>query len=371
MSTGRPPITTRWTILDDSDERIQYAGPWLDVDGTPFDNVGNFGPTYGGKMRATAAANATISLKFNGSVAPRGEPGVPQRVRWECLIDGEPHLGSGTLSNNAGDTSLNNFAICEVDRLSPGEHTLGLNVTTNEDHFYVDRLGYGTANGTLLSGERVIQVDYTDQQIQYTGSSWATFMMPRLPSSTYADQPGSSVSFSFNGSSIAWYAAVENGSLNASQGSYQLDTEAPVPFNIPGNFSARQFLKYFETPERPARSHRLTVRYTGIPGAMPLALSHFEVTDSRVPVRTSTLPIIPSTSSASSTASPTQTAPSSLSNEKKSLVGPIVGGVVGGIAFLCILGFIVWYFLRRRRQNALQQKNPFRSTLLAEQVKGR
>ncbi|KAJ3495605.1 hypothetical protein NLJ89_g10599 [Agrocybe chaxingu] len=175
MSSGRPPITTRWTILDDSDKHIQYAGPWLDVDGAPFDNVGNFGPTYGGKMRATAAAKAAVSLKFNGA---------------------------------------------------------------NEDQFYVDRLGYGTANGTLLSDERVIQVDYTDSQIQYTGSSWVTFTMPRLPSSTYADQPDSSVSFSFNGSSIAWYAAVENGALNASRGNYQLDNEAPVPFDILGNFSS-------------------------------------------------------------------------------------------------------------------------------------
>ncbi|KAJ3510606.1 hypothetical protein NLJ89_g4575 [Agrocybe chaxingu] len=340
MSSGRPPITTRWMILDDSDERIQYAGPWLDVDGAPFDNVGNFGPTYGGRMRATVASNATVSLTFNGgTVAPRGEPGIPQRVRWECLIDGEPHLGSGTLSNNAGDTALNNFVICEIDRLSQGEHTLSLNVTRNEDQFYVDRIGYGTANGTFLSGGRVIQ---------------ATFVMPRLPSSTYADQPDSSVSFSFNGSSIA-------GEVQ------QLDTEAPVNFDIPGNFTTPQFfLKYFQTPECLARAHRLTVRYTGIPGAMPLALSHFEVTDSRLPVRTSTLPIISSTSSVSPTTSPTQTALSSLPDEKKSRVGPIVGG---GIAFICILGFIVWYLLRR--QNALRLKNPFRSTLLMEQVKGR
>lgn len=39
-------------------------------------------------------------------------------------------------------------------------------------------------------------------------------------------------------------------------------------------------------------------------------------------------------------------------------VGPIVGGVIGGIAFLVIVGFLVWRFYFRKRRNTVELWNP-------------
>ena len=67
-----------------------------------------------------------------------------------------------------------------------------------------------------------------------------------------------------------------------------------------------------------------------------------------------------STSSPSGTSSPSSSASSS-SSKSSSNAGAIAGGVVGGIALLAIIGGLVWFFLRRRRQSVPRQNHSLHS----------
>lgn len=42
----------------------------------------------------------------------------------------------------------------------------------------------------------------------------------------------------------------------------------------------------------------------------------------------------------------------------KSRTGAIVGGVVGGLVFAILIGFVVWYRIRKLRKHDIQQSKP-------------
>ena len=42
----------------------------------------------------------------------------------------------------------------------------------------------------------------------------------------------------------------------------------------------------------------------------------------------------------------------------KSRTGPIIGGVVGGVVFAVLIGFVVWYRIRKLRKHIVQQSKP-------------
>ena len=58
---------------------------------------------------------------------------------------------------------------------------------------------------------------------------------------------------------------------------------------------------------------------------------------------------VPPSATGSSNAAPTNSQSSGSSSKKSSNIGPIVGGVVGGVAGLVIIGAIVFFVLRSRR----------------------
>ncbi|CAA7265184.1 unnamed protein product [Cyclocybe aegerita] len=336
MSFGSYTTPSRWVVLDDSDARLQYTGRWSDIDGQPFDDIGNFGPTYRGRMHATTAADATVSLRFNGTAVSlqgfadaMGAPSFIERVKWECILDGTAEEGINT---NTGLVPLNNYVLCFYRDLSPGEHTFSVRITSSGQRFYVDRVSYGASTSTT---PETVQVDYTDPELQYSDVSWERFAGYRV---LQTDQPQSSVSLDFTGTAVVWYGSAPEPSLSASSATYQIDNQDPVPFNIRGNLETPElFQKYFETADLESGSHKLTVKYEGTIGAMPLSLSYLEISGAT------------GTGITGNSSSPVATPTAIVEGETGTPVGPIVGGVVGGIAFLTILGLFVWYLVRRHR----------------------
>ncbi|KAJ3515223.1 hypothetical protein NLJ89_g1899 [Agrocybe chaxingu] len=331
-----PPLT-RWIVLDDTDPRIEYAGSWSEVDTRLFDNVGNFGATFGGTQHLTATQGNGFNFKFNGTsvlvqgTMPSVSLGVATGVMWNCIIDGEVTTQP---RSNVAMTSLNNFVLCRYDGLTPGEHTFGVEVMNNGANFYVDRLAYGALNSVPTPLNKVVQVGYDDRGIVYSGgdTEWTTYTA--YARSLNSDDPGATVSFNFTGTSVAWYTASPNGIVNASRASYQIDDEAPVTFDIPGGFDApRLNQKYFHTPSRASGDHRLTVKYLGQRGQMPLSLAYMEVTN------------IP-------TVSPGVSSTAANEGQNGLPLAPIVGGLAGALVLLAMMGLFVWYRLRSRARAA-------------------
>ncbi|CAA7265202.1 unnamed protein product [Cyclocybe aegerita] len=286
MATDLPPLPTRWTVLDNTDPRIEYTGPWSVVDSRQFDNVGFAGPTFGDTEHTATARDASFSFKFNGTSvylqgtrAPLREPDFPNRVTWECILDGNSReQPRGTHL----PTSFNNFVYCKFDHLSPGEHTFGAKVTSDGANFYVDRIAYGALDESPLPTTEVIQVDFGDPEIRYSPeASFST--TPNFGNvDRFSDQRDATISFAFTGTSVAWYTHLANSTLAPSKASYQVDNEAPVQFDIWGferGSGPQLYQKYFETPARAVRNHTLIVKYLGNTGEMPLSLAYTEVTN--------------------------------------------------------------------------------------------
>ncbi|KAJ3501153.1 hypothetical protein NLJ89_g9468 [Agrocybe chaxingu] len=305
---------TRWILLD---RELEYRGVWSYVTGR-FDRTGNFGPPFRGTLNSAEDAGAGILLTFNGTNAfVMGTlPAVDVAASWDCIIDGR-NLGAPDPSRLT--YSANNQRLCSFDGLPEGEHRLDVNITTQGREFYFDKVGYGT-NITAASlalaprAEReFLQVDFTDPTVKFDRSlSWIQTTFNREDSSFMSsDEPGISISFSFNGTSAVWYTDILP-SLPSSSGTYQFDNDAPVSFTIPRVDIPTFNVRLFSTPVRVDSLPRtLNVTYTGARGESPLSLKYIEVND-----QTESIGFLVDLGGS------------------KSKVGPIVGGVLGGLAFL-------------------------------------
>lgn len=138
----------------------------------------------------------------------------------------------------------------------------------------------------------------------------------------------------FIGTAIAIYGFLQNGATKIPSATYSVDN------GTPGNSEPQQeqgtdSVLYYQSAQLAAGLHTLIINVTTAGGEFPYALDYAMY--------------VPDSNTNTSGVSVTQTAiPNAPSASKKS-VGPIVGGVVGGVAALAIIGFIVFYFMRKKK----------------------
>jgi hypothetical protein len=105
---------------------------------------------------------------------------------WECYLDGvaqgkEPYF----------DGTENNWAFCKFFNLSPGRHTIRVDVESNGGPFLLDQIQY---KPTTRVDNRVMMIHYTDPDLMYEGT-WNEVAKTAM----YAPAHGGSVTFSFIG----------------------------------------------------------------------------------------------------------------------------------------------------------------------------
>lgn len=159
----------RWIVVGHADKGIEYTGNWTTNDGTKYDTQGNFGATYKGLHGATGVAN--FSYVFNGAQGRimgtnniKNSSGVLDPV-WECFIDG--------VSIGVGNATIfpyieNNWQLCNWYTLTPGQHTITVNVNSRSQAFFFDRFEYLPSGQVDGAG---ILVNKLDPDLRYD-SSW-------------------------------------------------------------------------------------------------------------------------------------------------------------------------------------------------------
>ncbi|KAK7030819.1 hypothetical protein VNI00_013927 [Paramarasmius palmivorus] len=350
----------RRIVIDDTDSRVKYeTGTWsLDTSRT-FDNLGTFGAAFNGTMHGTNQNTASFSFTFEGEyvsvwgtkdnrkIQPNddNEDDLTELAQWQCQVDGSPiqRVNYITFAN-----CVTNLLLCETDNLDPNiPHVLTLNVSiTNPptQMFWLDKIEYMPGPKTRLAGE-TMKFDSTDVNVRYDNNWVPDGDSPRSDSLfEQTATTGASVTFKFNGTNVSLYGFNDNGrvdnqSLAATSGRYNIDGGNENTFTIPGSrpFPANstnladyfnEFL--FTSPELNPGPHLLTVTFTGQKtgneSLQPLIVDYFYVTAS---AQDSDAQVI----------------------SKSKPMGAIVGGIVGGVVVLALLGLAVFLSLRRRRKS--------------------
>ncbi|PPQ74588.1 hypothetical protein CVT24_004186 [Panaeolus cyanescens] len=314
--------TARSIVIDDSDPSIVYSGTWVVNQGKDFDSVGTNGRVFGASVHAASAA-ASLAYTFEGTAGQiMGTSMINNQSNtlnptWTCSIDGtQIQTEPITLDRN------NNWPFCRWSGLSEGSHTVTLNISSNGIPFYFDWLSFVPSSARIrpMGTSETILIPSSDPAITFD-SSWTNLPDPLIGKAT--SQSGGSVTVSFSGTSIVWYAVAPSGTAIApSKGRIRVDDRDTYPFGIPGlTSSASPSLfnqQYFQVANLSQGAHTLTVFYDGDSSMMPLTLSSVVVTD-----------------------------PPIQQSAKKPPIGIIVGGVVGGVVLIAFIVLAVWYLMRK------------------------
>ncbi|KAF9483497.1 hypothetical protein BDN70DRAFT_873790 [Pholiota conissans] len=321
---------SRSILVDDTDPRIAYTGPWFTNTGS-FDETGDSGPPLESTLHGTNDA-ASFSYDFSGtSVTVAGanqfSTNVSALVSWQCFVDSEsiPVI-------SFAPPPANRVPFCKKDGLADSNHTITVNATvTNQQTFFFDYIQY-VPSATVPLDQTSIAVNWTDPQLIFSGT-W-DFNLPQGPSTI---QDAATASFHFTGTSLAWYGFYANNTPFAfTRGSYTIDGGDVIYFPLNAESTVpRSGLLFFQTAVIPSGQHNITVQYHGNLHTTPLTLESLVIQNSAAPNI--------STSTGSTTGSPSSQseAPSS---HKSTHVGAIAGGVVGGVVavFGVILLFVFW-----------------------------
>ncbi|KAF8912163.1 hypothetical protein CPB84DRAFT_1841850 [Gymnopilus junonius] len=228
---------SRSVFVDDTDSGIQYIGSWFADTGTQ-NNLGNFGPPYKSTLHGIKS-DGSFSYNFQGT---------------QVVITGTvqfPAPSGATSSNPSWATSA------------------------NQQTFWFDYIQY-TPSASANLGNSDLSITDTDSQISY-GSGWQTHSPGQITSQT-----GSTVSFSFTGTSLTWVGFYDNSlSLSPTTATYSVDGQKPVSFELNGVAAQTSGVQYnqvlFQTPQLSAGKHTIQVVYQGNSQTAPLSLEVLEV----------------------------------------------------------------------------------------------
>ncbi|KAK7021846.1 hypothetical protein VNI00_017239 [Paramarasmius palmivorus] len=382
----------RRIVVDDTDARIEYAGSWF-LDNTGFlDSLSCTGATYNRTMHGTKRDGATFSFTFEGEyVSIWGTKDTRNLKRnnansikddlsklpwWQCQIDGF-RIPRGDYLPEID--RLTNNMLCDASGLSTSSpHVLTLKVEIDDPQmqtFWLDKIEYAPVPDADVSGE-VLRVDSSDPSVRYNNTSrnWH----PDTGTGTQFNQTGvtgTSLSFTFNGTSVSLYGFNEGdtGKRSATSGRYFIDNSNDVGFDIPGSKtspsnSSRGIDYYnelfFQSPELKPGTHDMTITFTGPSSGQVqwLSVDYFYVTANEG-TRATVNPLDSGNSNhtdgdssgnddigvknGGSEPGGGSMPPGSTTRPVKSPIGGIVGGIVGGTAFLGLLAFI---FLKYRKK---------------------
>ncbi|KII86033.1 hypothetical protein PLICRDRAFT_31542 [Plicaturopsis crispa FD-325 SS-3] len=185
-----------------------------------------------------------------------------------------------------------------------------------------------------------VTVTATDPRIDYTGP----WVVQDNGGHTFAGNTSCSMSFSFQGSAIAYHSA-HNPNGGVAQLSVDGDNVAVVDESTGTTKGANSTpaVLYSQGGLDASKTHTLTLQWIG-PGSLGggyVELYSLEYT-----------PASASSSAASSQSTTTTTA-------VHSHTGAIAGGVVGGVAAVIIALVLAWFLWRRRQQHEYEHKDDF------------
>ncbi|KAF8656753.1 hypothetical protein AX16_002432 [Volvariella volvacea WC 439] len=325
-------------VVDDRDSLITYTGQWSQYNGA-MSEVGNNGDVYLSTQHYTSSTGASLTYPFIGtSIEVYGTVNVSTTVNttdpdWECYVDGEKRERT-----NYTEIPQNNYLLCDIDDLSPGEHRLLLNVTSSGRPFWLDSLRYTPARDNAVESPTV-QVSNTVFAMDFD-KSWV-----RRGLSKYTQTKGGAYQYAFIGSTIAWYGSLLPYLGNASsEATYSIDGGEPVKFNLsmPAGANLSQFnQKFFWVSDLATRAHTLQVVYQGSEGQLPLTLDYLLIGDF----------------SFTSASSPWASRPELARNVLIAII------VVGSLTGLFLLGLAIFLWIKRRKN--LETVEEERKQLLA------
>ncbi|TFK25116.1 hypothetical protein FA15DRAFT_694006 [Coprinopsis marcescibilis] len=350
----------RLTWLDDDHPALRYQGEWEDDENLYLEDRH---PVFGGKQKITTG-NASVSFNFTGlNIRMLGRfvlVNTTGRIRptWRCLLDDE-EFDDGMedfLRDSPPSAPENGFPLCLLFPVSnPNEpHTLRLEIEAADDApFWIDAVELTPSlNSTFDGGTVWAQLSTTDPGVRL-GSNWST---TEESSGRYALTEGSFVDINFVGTKAIWWGShLVDLPEGTSQGSYSLNGEPPIAFSFTGRQTDWDpgYRVFFETEKVPAgQVHNLRVTHGGFEA--PLVLNHLFIENGEIlkrdPRLSQTSDPEPSTSPDSGPR-PTSGANTSSGSLKSGHIGAIVGGVVGGIAFVLLLGCLL-FFLKKKKQKS-------------------
>ncbi|KAJ2932104.1 hypothetical protein H1R20_g4975, partial [Candolleomyces eurysporus] len=338
--------TPRRVVIDDTNSRVQYVGPWsLDARGTR-DRLGNFGDPFQESLHGIVGSTGSFSFSYEGSsvkaygtLNTRFDPNVVD-PSWECYVDGQRIARSDSIPS-----PQNNWILCDYETNESGVHNLLVNVTSVRNRFSLDYIEY-TPSPTDSAAQTFIRVDDTDPTLRFD-SSWTS--VDEEGGAHLTTQTGGTVTATFNGTGLQWYGYIPNNMRRGSSvGSYSIDGQPALTFILNGlpnerrNGPSQYNQLFFETRELSSGTHSIAVTYEG--SRTPLTLQYLVIRNET------------SITSVHTSINPEPTTNSNVSSESASSSPPvasIVGAVLGTLIALVILilAFILgrrWYRRRKR-----------------------
>ncbi|KAL0063145.1 hypothetical protein AAF712_009935 [Marasmius tenuissimus] len=371
----------RRIVVDDTDPRVIYdSGTW-DFDVSTFNSdfgFGIYGQPYNQTMRGTNSREASFTFHFEANpvlwsliqilkgdfVQVKGAKDVREGSRpvnntntlpkYTCEVDGS---NVQNVSYFPSLYAITNNVLCEGTRLSPGQHTLTMNITLTDvdaQTFWLDSIEYAYPEGTDVSRE-VVKVDASDPSCVYHNETRAWIGNSGLSNGT--GTVGASMTFRFNGSSVSlysWNAGMDT-TWDPSFGNYYIDDSGSTEFDIPRSkplpytrqnssdwFNQRLFTSK-DSKVNGEKEHAMVITYTGTKtranSPQWLLVDYFYVTGAAA-----------NGSPQGSNAGETDDGEGGRGTQRKKPVTAIAGGVIGGVVGLLAIAGIVWFFLRRRRR---------------------
>ncbi|KDR76673.1 hypothetical protein GALMADRAFT_1328582 [Galerina marginata CBS 339.88] len=308
---------TRFLLVDDTDSGIQYTGPWFSVAQGGEDSFGSYGAPFLGTLMGVNSS-ASLSYTFSGSqVSLYGssqDSATLTKAKWQCFIDGI-NVGRFEQEFYPG----NNRVFCNVTTLQDGKHTISLNVTSTTTSVFFDHI-----NGWREGVSGILN---------------------------YTQQPGAVMSFSFFGTSLAWYSIITSVFSANSTAAYSLNEQPPLEFALaglpPGSTGTFFNQQFFQTRGLPTGQHSIVVTNgAGSSNATtPLSLDFLIIQNVTRPS--------PSSTSTSASFSPTAVASPNTNSKSKSPVGAAVGGTLGGIVGVILIIYFFNNFIRKKKYTAI------------------
>ncbi|KAF9038611.1 hypothetical protein BJ165DRAFT_1531679 [Panaeolus papilionaceus] len=337
---------SRWIVVDDLDNRIEYAGGWQQRSSKDFAQLGNFGQPFGTTVHTLSSGTAVLSFKFNGSdgailgTSANAEVGALVDPHWDCFLD-----GTKIPSENATLSLRNNQKFCEWTNTPFGEHTIAINITSVNYPFHFDHILYAPSlSGT--SPQELVSIAYVDRIFKFD-SSWKEVNSIGMMTA----ERGANLTVDFNGTSFSWYGMGLSGYPPASSNaSYQVDGGESVTFVLkdlgPAGIPNSRFNELiFEITDLEPGPHTVSVVYEGDSTVRPLTLTSIVVHNQQGDVN--------------------QQVGTTLNGRVP--LSAIVGAVLGAFFFiLAIILVLFWYRFHRKRpyqhvqkKGARQEIDPF------------
>ncbi|KAK1217443.1 hypothetical protein PQX77_019907 [Marasmius sp. AFHP31] len=358
----------RRVIVDDTDPRITYeTGTW-NFDALSFDTFGVFGWPYNETMKGTSSGSASFSFTFEGEYVQvkggKDNRNIPRAAnstdplnllpKYSCEIDGSP---VASVDYDTFTYFTTNLVLCEQAHLAKTRHTISMTISVDDPNtqvFWLDSIEYAPLEGASLTNQ-VLKVDSSDRSCIYHNDTGGWESLEGNFGALYngTQMAGTTMSFKFNGTSVSLFGvnpnAINNSAFKGTTGSYYVDTGRPVPFDIPAsrrlpfapgdsNFTAWGNRCLFVRDSLDgSKEHEIVITYSGT-GTGPTDQLQFLILDYLL------------VENGATQVNYQLSGPTKESTIEGKTIRAIVGGVVGIVMALIAVAGLIWFFMKKRKE---------------------